>query len=491
MQAVRGPQNDYSIARLFLSSDFSTVWDPDESVTIRTSTAVARTGPAESSMLYSLTSTARVDADGRYFEQKPAEQTLEFRFAKEGGEWRISQAPNGIVLSQSTFTVVFTERALYFFDPSFGYLVPDVRWFPARATVSVRIARALLAGPASWLKQGAVVTAFPDATTLGTSTVRFQSNTAIVDLSAQALAASPKQRDRMRQQLIATLGATEVDMTVGGVELTTPAPSSKALVDPPVDGAVLVGTGNQFGLDAGDGISAIAGISGPAVSLGAIDVALANDKRAAAILSGDGAVYAVRVGGTPVAVDGRPGLTAPSIDPFGFVWSAQGANAESITTHDVAGAEHPIQSSLPPGASIVSMSVSRDGARLLLYLSTAQGPRLVVVGIIRGQGRVPTQLGELLDLPAAQNPPIDATWVDERTVATLSRSGSGALVTVFEVGGASAQLGQVPDATSLVGGNGGLAGMRLLRTSGEVWRPQGGGGWVNTGIIASFLATKQ
>ena len=60
---------------------------------------------------------------------------LTYSFVQENGEWRISGGPDGIVLSQSSFSVVFTERALYFFDPTYTYLIPDVRWFASRATL--------------------------------------------------------------------------------------------------------------------------------------------------------------------------------------------------------------------------------------------------------------------------------------------------------------------------------------------------------------------
>ncbi|TAL44511.1 MAG: hypothetical protein EPN91_04295 [Salinibacterium sp.] len=486
MQAMRGPQGDYAIAREFLSADLARNWDPDARVLIRTSNVTTKAGPARNSTIYSLTSTARVDADGRYFEQKPRVQGLEFRFVKEHGQWRISRAPDGIVLSQSSFRVVFTERALYFFDPSFGYLVPDVRWFPARATVSVRIARTLLAGPASWLS-GSVRSAFPVGTALGRGGVQSRGGSVVVDLNARALSASTLDRARMRQQLAVTLGVSDVVLTVASAELT--ADTSSAVVDPGVDAPVLVGTPTGFGFDSGSGIESVPGVSGAVVRLKARAVALASGNDSAAVLSGDGQVYLVNATGATL-LDRRPGLSAPSIDPFGYVWSAQAANASSVTTHDERGLEHPAKSPVQ-GGSIVSLAVSRDGARLLLYFSTPGGPRLAVAGILRGDKNVPTGLGPLLLLPAPAGKPIGAAWVDDRTVATASRSGAGVAITAFEIGGASASLGQVPDATTIVGGNGGLVGIRLLRSNGEVWRPQGGGGWVSTGIVASVLATKQ
>ncbi len=491
MQAVRGPQNDYAVARKFMTKALAETWDPDARVDIRTAPAVTAQGPTGDSLSYTLVSRAYVDADGRYFEQDGTSQALQFSFAKENGEWRISAAANGIVLSQSSFNIVFTEQALYFFDPSHNYLVPDVRWFPSRATVPVRIVRALLTGPASWLGKGVVSTAFPVATTLGSKSVTVQAGTATIDLSKEALGASPTDRGLMRQQLAATLGVSDIEMTVGGIGLVAP-DSSAAVVNPNVESAMLVGTAAELGFDSGDGITPIAGLSSSLVAAGAVSVTLSNDKQAAAFLGSGGAAYFTRNGNDqPQVLDTRGGLVAPALDPYLYVWSAQAGSAASLITFGADGVQHPVQSGLPADARLVSMDVSRDGTRLLLYLSTDVGARLYVAGIVRGQGNVPTSLGELVALPVPDNAPIDATWVDDRTVAAVSQDSGAATVTAFEIGGPSAAIGQLADAISIVGGSEGIDGLRVLRATGEIFRPAGSGGWVDTGIKATFLGTKQ
>ncbi|MEO8095148.1 MAG: LpqB family beta-propeller domain-containing protein [Pseudolysinimonas sp.] len=497
MQAVRGPQNDYSVARKFLTKDLAENWDPDARVDIRTAPAQTIPGLGANSLQYTVTSRAYVDADGRYIEQGPATQTLQFSFAKENGEWRISKAADGIVLSQSSFNVVFTERALYFFDPSHTYLVPDVRWFPSRATVPVRTVRALLAGPASWLGQGVLVSAFPVATTLnsGANSVQVLAGMTTVDLSKEALAASPAERDLMRQQLAATLGVPTVQMTVGGVELNS-ADGPSAIANPtPIDSAMLIGTGTAIGFDSGDGVTAISALSPRLLAAGAVTLSLSNDKQSAAFLGADGSAYFARSGSEdPLVVDSRGGLAAPTLDPFLYVWSAQAGSAATLTTFGADGTEHPVQSGLPADARIVSMDMSRDGTRMLFYLSTDVGPRLIVAGVIRGQDNVPSALGEPLALPVSNSGPIDATWVDDRTVAVVSQDAGVASVTAFELGGPSEALGSIADALSIVGGNGGSTasdGLRVLRSNGEAYRPAGSGGWVSTGIKATFLGTKQ
>jgi hypothetical protein len=484
MQAVRSPQNDYAIAQQFLTPALQATWDPNASTIIRSSETHAP-GTTPDTWAYTVATRASVDGEGRYTLQDSSSLTLTFGFEKIDGEWRISQAADGIVLSQSSFDVAFREQPLYFFDPSRAFLVPDVRWFPARATAPIRVVRALLNGPTEWL-QSAVQTAFPVATTLGDGSVDITGNTATVDLSAEALAANSTELDLMRQQLAATLDTTNVTMTVGGRDLPSADPSGTgAIVDPAVDGAALVGLGDQFGFDGGSGITPIDGLSEKVVAAGADAAVLARDRTAVAFRSGGGN-GAATLTDDAVLLDSRPGLAVPSIDPFLFLWSAQIGSATSIETFELDGTPHPLQSALPTDASVSSIDVSRDGARLLLYLSTPVGPRLLVAGIVR-QDNVPIALGPLIELGVPDAAPVDATWVDDRTVATLSADGA---VTAFEVGGPSAALGQVPGGVSIVGGNNGTDGIRVL-AAGEIWRPQGSSGWVSTLIPASYLATKQ
>lgn len=491
MQAVSGPQGGYAVAKKYLTSELASTWDPDASAIIRTGGFDAEATDLNT-MTYSFSSRASVNELGqRKQERDDSPQVLTFVFAQENGEWRISRAADGIVLSQSAFSVAFREQPLYFFDPGYHYLVPDVRWFPARQTSSSRVVQALLAGPSGWLQQ-AVTTAFPDATTFGEITT--ESGSVVVDLSTEALTAGPQARDRMRQQLVATLDRPNVALTVGGLELVTPnSTGDRAVKNPVVDPAVLVGVGGTaFGFDGGSGITSLSGLSAQVVAGGAVAADLAADKQSVAFLAADGAVYVALAGDSAATlIDSRPGLVAPAIDPLRFIWTATAATAASLTAWGVDATPHPIQTGLPSDSGIVSMDVSRDGARMLLLLSTPVGPRLIVVGIIR-QDNVPIGLGEPYELPVGSETPLDATWVDDRTVATVSTDSDGSgFITAFEIGGPSVSLGRVQGARMIAGGNGGTDGLRVLTTTGDIWRPRGSEGWVFTGITASFLATKQ
>lgn len=490
MLALRGPQSQYAIARQFLADSIADDWNPDAEAIIRTGIPAMTPGAAENSIDYTVTSKAVVDADGRYQETPPASQTLSYSFVQEDGEWRISDAPDAIVLSQSSFNVVFTEQALYFFDPSYQYLVPDVRWFPARATVTSRIVRELLEGPASWLQQGVVLSSFPIATSVVSSEV--VSGTATVELSSEALTASPADRERMQQQLAASLDVSSVIMTVGGLEIVAPETGTPAVRNPGVESAVLVGTDEGFGFDTGEGPTGLGALGAQVAAAGATAATLSNDQQTVAFLSPAGVSVARAGADQPLVVDARSGLIAPSLDPFRFVWSVQGSSAGSLKVFEVDGTEHPIATGLPADARIVAADVSRDGTRLLVYLATSAGPQLGVAGIVRQQGtNIPTELGELLPLPAPSSTPVDATWVSDRVVATVSHGAEASPITTVEIGGPSSPLSQVSDATTIAGGNNGTDGLRVLAPDGSIWQARGSGGWVASGLTASFLATKQ
>jgi hypothetical protein len=295
----------------------------------------------------------------------------------------------------------------------------------------------------------------------------------------------------MRQQLAATLHSPIVVLTVDGRELqNSSSGQNAAVIEPGSSGPLVVGTAREFGFNTSDGLSEINELGTVIAGSGATAAVLSADRLSVAYLAGDGAAYFASVGVTPRIVDDRPGLAAPSLDPFRFVWSAQRGNAASLSTFEVDGTEHPIQSSLPADSQIVSLDVSRDGARLLVYLSTPSGPQLFVYGIVRQQGNVPIQLVEPTVLPARSGAPIDAAWVGSRTVATLSANDDSVAVTAVNLGGPTESLGDVNEAQQLVSTGTNTDGLRLL-ANGEVWRPQGSQEWVRTGLDASFMATQQ
>jgi hypothetical protein len=390
------------------------------------------------------------------------------------------------VLTPNWFAVAFEEYPVYFFDPSFSYLVPDLRWFPETRLAARRIVTELLAGPAPWLGSGVLISAFPAATTARTE---YDAPDVAVDLSSDVRAESPRTQRRMLLQLHASLRALPnvseqtVQVTAEGLALD-PAPDSV-----PVDSRYLVsdaigGLDGAVGTLTADGVVPLVGIEARANALEPRAAVLSRDRTSLAVLGAAG-VSLIGPGAEPSPIDDRAGLVAPTIDPYGYVWTVPANNPGGLRATDVAGATHPV--ALGANGRVVAVELSRDGARLLVALETSEGPRLFVAGVLRDADLAPVALGATYELRAAGSI-LDVAWVDGERVAVLTASDGGATVQVLALGGPAENLGQV-DGVAIVGGNL-QPGIRVLTSDGAVMRP-GTGNWVDTNLVASFLGTQQ
>jgi len=491
--AALNPSNDYEVARQYLDEDFREEWDPDAITQIRTGVAQSRP-ESENEYSYSLTTVAHVNDRGQYSEDTPATQVLDFTFAQdENDEWRISNAPPGIVLTRESFTVLFEARPLYFYDPTNSYLIPDLRWFARTTRLPTDVVQELLLGQSSWLQQGVTNTYVPANTKL-VSVVAIDAGVATVDLSEDVLTATADQLQLMRLQLRTTIGnVSSVVITVGGVTLEEQdGGPALATINPGVEAQSLVLQEDAFGyLKANGSVNGLSGLSGGVVELAATDATLFRDKSAAAVQTPTGVWLVFDGNDDALQLDTRAGLIAPAVDNEGYVWTVPASDASAIVAHDANGDEYPISAPQFAGMQALSFTISRDGARALMLVSTPLGPKLIVSGIVRTEG-VPTQLGTPLELPLEQSfVAIDATWVDDNTVAVLGVAADDDQTSVvsFQLGGVSDPLGRLADGIAIVGGNG-VDGLRVLTADGDLFQPRGNG-WADTGFAVTMLATQQ
>jgi hypothetical protein len=493
ISAGTGPQDNYAVAREYLSSSFADAWDARASVTVRPGGgATTRVGGTE--LAYAFTATATLDGGGHYV---PATSTvptsLGYSFVQEDGQWRISDAPDGTVLNPATFQSIFRAHAVYFYDPSFRYLVPDQRWFLARSSTSTRIASALLDGPSTWL-QGAVVSAFPDGTQLSLTAITVDDGTARVDLTSDALSASDAARARMQAQLLASFSTlstiTAVELSVESTVLDVPDLGGSApLRDPSVDARPLVVSDGILGFASRSAVSPLPGAGPVAAALTPTSAEVSGDLSSVVVGTDRGAVL-VGPDGSSRLVDGRPGLAAPSLDDSGFVWTVPVDDPRAVIATGGDGTAHAVTSTLPSGPSVVAFRVSRDGTRALALLDDQGESRLLVVALLRDSRGVPTALGPPVELAAPTGRPVDATWADQLTVASLTDTGEGSLVSLAEVGGASEGSGRPSGSATTIAGGNGASSLRVLTAEGSVLEPRGSS-WQDTGITADLLATQR
>jgi len=128
-------QNNYRVARSYLTEQFHDTWNPNQSVLIsQGESSVIQS--SESELVYRVQVVASVDEAGRYeVAAQPTDQELVFSLEQVAGEWRISDAPDGVVLAEVAFREAFDSYLLYYYSADYRELVPDLRWFASRGDV--------------------------------------------------------------------------------------------------------------------------------------------------------------------------------------------------------------------------------------------------------------------------------------------------------------------------------------------------------------------
>ena len=436
LSAGNGPQNDYSVARSFLTTGFQPEWKPSNEVLIQDGVPSFRfVGDTQATA--EITVSAVIDAHGSY-QAQPAgtKRYLNFTLAKQAGQWRISDAPNLTVLIRPNFSVLFKAYQLYFFDQNHTTLVPDVRWFPSRTSTATHLVQALLQGPKAWMSD-ALAWDFPPGTTLNLDSVTVADGEAKVDLSSQAVGASSQQLRFMKAQIKATLlqipSVTAVTISINNSpqsisDLRANIPNAMAASPVTLDPTGIYGSSGQpiVSLNA----------AGTNLLADATDFALNTAADNLALLSG-GSLYRIRLNAldkSPKVVDNRVNLLAPEFDSYGYLWSV-GSSVSSAWLSVGAQTSHRISTRNLMTTAVKAFSISPDGARVaVLYAGTSPG--VWVHTVKRNSDGQPLELGAGIKLDNEAGAPISVQWADAVNLAVLTKfDGEGVRPTVVMLGG--------------------------------------------------------
>lgn len=512
LRAAVGSEDNHRVARSFLAGERRQSWRPNARVLVYPTISSVELTPVPTGELAApqagtvqevvLTTplSAVVDDVGRYREPV-AEETASLTFTLQPveGEWRIIELEDGLMLSSSEFTRFYDDFALYFANPSRTVLVPEVRWFSGRdPATSTALTAALLEGPSDWLAP-AVLTAVPAGTHLAIDAVRVTDGVASVELSPEALEADQEQRLLLQVQLEQTLfQLSEIDaveITVDGAPyLPDPGqrePTPVLTRNPGVQGGpVLLQEQRLVRLEGRDvvpveGLPSFEGLdpASPAVALDESGYALLTQERSQllyAVPSDDPSEPSLLLNGAD--------LTPPSFDRHGWIWStpAVGGGVAMVVRVPEPRVEIGPQGAGPQvvevvapwlnGRKVLSLRVSRGGARVLV-VSLAEGQaRLEVAGVVRNAEGRPVALGEPRRLAPDLVEAASAAWVDESTVVVLgSRAQDPVRPYLVMIGGLTSAMSAVEEARSVAAGNGertiyvGTSGGRLMVRSGGGW----------------------
>lgn len=487
IRAGSGPAGGWSRAFEFLAP--GTEWNPNAGVIIDVSSERNPSAFDSDSVTMTVATVATVDDRGAYEPSEGGTTPLPFELARQAdGEWRITDAPDGIVLDRDVFTSVFRDYSLMYFDPTWTYLVPDVRWF-ATTNIATRITDALVNKPRSdWLIES-VSTAFPDEVTASPA-VPVASGLAEVTLSSEAGGVDQTTLNRMQTQLEASLagaGITSVDMRVGNASLSAETVITRRTT---VTGPPLVQIEQGFGFLVGDDLSSIPGLSAAMDGVAATSVQVSPNRDAAAVRLTDGMAVRVGADGSLSEVDSRADLADPSIDPQGVIWSVPRSAPQSVIARLPDGRVIQIADAWPDATHLDAMVVSRDGTRIAALVTSGGRTAVWIAGVIRGTDMsAPARLSDPVLLGTVLGTGVGLAWLDDTTVGALSTDAGSTLVLEQLIGGPGSPSGGPDGVTSIAGGSN-ISSVRLRGEDGKIYVKRGAN-WQETVTDVLVLATQQ
>lgn len=474
LAAGTGPQNDYSVAREFLSRDFAQQWKPDTQVLIRNGAPTFREGGV-GLQLVSLDVQARLDEHGRYTSYSKADTTsLRFKLVQEDGQWRIDSAPNLTVVTPPVFQVVFKPYNVYFLDSRRTELVPDLRWFPSRTSTGTRLVNALLAGPSEYLNLG-VQSSIPDGTKLTIGAVTIQQGVAEVDFDSIALMADAIDRRLMLSQLRATLlqlsGVSDVVLSVNSsrqdiIPAGISPQRSGAEVIALRDAVYRVGSSDALPIA---GTANLVGLSKPTMIAGA----KSGNLLAFSSPSGVEVMVGTGIGVQSDRVSDPAALAALEFDGEGLLWEIPKQSGSAVQVFD--GTNKIASLVLPVIGTRVSAALSPEGSRLAVIIQTESETRLEVFTINRDVRNLPSAINPGTIIQTSLVDPVSLTWQTPVTLRILETNTQGrSALSDYPLFGPKVSLPAplVPGVKVVAGQAAGSS--YLLAQNGELWNLAGG-----------------
>lgn len=483
--AGSGTSGNWETARMYLAPGYKD-WNPREGVVVAVPGQRSLEETTTGEFTLTVTPVATVDATG-VMTTESSDLQLPYSVAQQAdGQWRITQAPQGIVLDRNRFTAVFGSYDLAFFDSTWTYLVPDRRWFPKQYATTMISSALVDGGPSPWL-EGAVATAFTDAARLATPSVPTRSNVAAVSLQEGARALDATVLNRMQTQLQASLaqaGVDDVDMLVDDQVL---AASPVAVRSTRVDSRPLVLTDTSFGFLSDEAVDELPNLGAAIAKVQPVDVETNGDRTAAAVRDAIGDVYRVQAAGAQL-LDERSDLVAPSIDPEGYVWTVPAGSPAAVRAYAFDGSAVQIPDAWAGATEIVQQRVSRDGTRVAAIVRDAGGYALWVAGILRDRDGAPTGLGQRRVVSSLSGAASSLTWVDGSSLAFLTDRGDDRSLDTQPIGGFGVTQRAPGGVTTVSGGT--AAGLYLLDSAGALFT-QRGANWQQQSTGIHVLAVQQ
>ena len=473
--AGTGPQNDYAVAREYLSESIRSSWNPNQEVLIQRSSPQVVISDQDTAELV-VDVAATVDADGKYQESPIGTgRVLEFSFVQENSQWRLSAVPDATVLIRPVFDVVFSGYSVYFLDRQKRFLVPELRWFPTTPATGTRLANALLGGASSWLKP-AVVSAIPNGTRLSIDAVTIENGVALVDLTARALVATRTDRSLMKSQLEATL--TQLS-SVSSVAISI----ERALqeISEADDDAGETGA-RSLAIVGEEGLELLASSQESVFTPGKNffeqsepnEIALSGQSGWIATLTDSGVfrTRGERPGAEVEQIESRADIADIEFDPQEYLWSAARLPGSEIIVTAPNLEKSNVLAPWLARLSVRAFSISPGGSKIAMLVQGSSRTRVLVSAVVRNPSGTPIELTDPLEVAGELSNPSSVSWIDQITIATVNSASGSTSALLSTIGGTSRQLPTLPGTRKIVAA-GTSSQLYLLTETGELFSFRG------------------
>ncbi|NUR08000.1 MAG: hypothetical protein HOQ22_14540 [Nocardioidaceae bacterium] len=464
LDAMRATPLNTFVARQFLSANSRGRWVPEKGTLVYGSKQlISRPGGR---VLLRLDQVRALDERGSWLGDPTQGRgtTIDLRLVRDGGEWRIANPPDRLVIPESHFDGQYQQYFLYFFDKTAQVLVPEPVYVPRGLQTPTLLVSGLLKGPQQDLAD-VERTFVPRGTALdGISVPVSRDGTAEVPLSDKVLDVDDGQLNLIFAQLAWTLGQVSglerMRVTVDGTPVDLPGARLDVSVGQwsQFDPAVAWASTSMFGLRQGrvaavdDGKEKrVTGAFGALpVGLRSIGVDLPAQRIAAVSSDGHRVLEADRdrVPGRSVGPDdvrtlyaGGTNLLPPDYDLYGqlFVVDRTSLGAELSVIR--AGVRRAVEVPGITGRTVQRFALSRDGTRLVFQVRTGSADRLYTARVRRdSSGRVRgVNAAQALPLTGAGVREIkDMDWRTPGSLAVLAgQRGGTSQVLIVKVDGSS------------------------------------------------------
>lgn len=444
MLAMSSYQADYQVARQFLTKQAAKDWHPEVGVSIYED-GHRPVVDADGTAALAAPLVGTLDQVGRF---TPSQSSVnhDFHAVRQDGEWRIANAPKGLLMSEYSFGRGYEPLPVYFLNAEGSTLVPELVHLPGSTWSPTGAITALLAGPSPWSRPAVLSALPPDTKSTVASVAIDRDGIAEVSLTAPISALNNPARERVAAQVVWTLAPFEVTgvrITVNGAPWQMPRADAEQVVRAadftsflPVDerppGPILAVQHHKVGRITETGSVQFVPIAGPfgqgswgaepgqldaAASLNTIAV-VSKDRKQLWVATGSD-VPAVRASGA--------NFTRPQVLNDGTVWvvgqlgSAADKSVRLIRVSPNGAVTSMRLKGLPSGA-VSAFRLSPDRTRMAVILTSGQKSQL---GMMRLAGTDTIVVDGWAPMPAGGSSnrladPVDLGWVSATTMVVLS-----------------------------------------------------------------------